>query len=116
VPRLAALGARAVKAVLHSQLLAIEEPAERERRTDELRAEYPEEIDILYLAYELEIDAVVQPGDPRSELVRRIAAYASRERSWSAKLSPVRPLRDPFAVWPGGVETEGSGPRGPTPM
>lgn len=74
-----------------SQLLAIGDPAERERRTDERDAEYLEEIDILYLAYELEIDAVAQAGDLRSELVRRCAAYASRERSWSAKLSPVRP-------------------------
>jgi hypothetical protein len=43
------------------------------------------------LESELEIDAVAQAGDLCSELVRRFAAYASRERSWPVKLSPVRP-------------------------
>jgi hypothetical protein len=38
------------------------------------------------------IDAVVQPGDLRSELVRRFAAYASRERAWPAKRNPVTPV------------------------
>jgi acetyl-CoA carboxylase carboxyltransferase component len=38
------------------------------------------------------IDAVVQPADLRSELVRRFAAYASRERNWPAKRNPVTPV------------------------
>jgi methylmalonyl-CoA decarboxylase subunit alpha len=82
----------AINAVFYNQLQAIEDPAERERRTEELRAEYKEEIDILHLASELVIDAVVQPGDLRSELVRRFAAYASRERAWPAKHNPVTPV------------------------
>jgi len=67
-------------------------PAERERRTEELRAEYEADIDILHLASELVIDAVVQPVDLRADLIRRFAAYASRERSWPAKRNPVTPV------------------------
>jgi acetyl-CoA carboxylase carboxyltransferase component len=38
------------------------------------------------------IDAVVQPGDLRRELVKRFAAYASRDRSWPEKRNPVTPV------------------------
>jgi acetyl-CoA carboxylase carboxyltransferase component len=44
------------------------------------------------LASELVVDAVVQPDDLRSELVKRFAAYASRERSWPSKRNPVTPV------------------------
>ena len=62
------------------------------RRTEELRAEYREEIDILHLASELVIDAVVQPGDLRRELIKRFATYATRDRSWPEKRNPVTPV------------------------
>ena len=62
------------------------------RRTEKLRTEYGEEIDILHLASELVIDAVVQPEDLRRELVRRFAAYASRDRDWPAKHNAVTPV------------------------
>ena len=91
--KIAVMGPQAaINAVFYNQLQAIEDPAERERRTEELRAEYKEEIDILHLASELVIDAVVQPVDLRAELVRRFGAYASRERSWPAKRNPVTPV------------------------
>jgi methylmalonyl-CoA decarboxylase subunit alpha len=82
----------AINAVFYNQLQAIEDPAERARRTDELRAEYAAEIDILHLASELVVDAVVQPADLRSELVKRFAAYASRDRAWPARRNPVTPV------------------------
>ncbi len=82
----------AINAVFFNQLQAIEDEQERARRTEELRAEYKEEIDILHLASELVVDAVVQPGELRGELVRRFAAYASRDRSWPAKRNPVTPV------------------------
>ena len=91
--KIAVMGPQAaINAVFYNQLQAIEDPAERERRTEELRAEYSEEIDILHLASELVIDAVIQPGDLRQELVRRLGAYASRERAWPAKRNPVTPV------------------------
>jgi methylmalonyl-CoA decarboxylase subunit alpha len=91
--KIAVMGPQAaINAVFYNQLQAIEDPDERERHTAKLRAEYSEEIDILHLASELVIDAVVQPGDLRQELVRRFAAYASRDRAWPAKRNPVTPV------------------------
>jgi acetyl-CoA carboxylase carboxyltransferase component len=91
--KIAVMGPQAaINAVFYNQLQAIEDEEERARRTEELRAEYSEEIDILHLASELVIDAVVQPGDLRRELVKRFAAYASRDRSWPEKRNPVTPV------------------------
>jgi methylmalonyl-CoA decarboxylase subunit alpha len=82
----------AINAVFYNQLQAIDDPAERARRTEQLRAEYSEEIDILHLASELVIDAVIQPVDLRQELVRRFAAYSTRDRSRPARRNPVTPV------------------------
>jgi methylmalonyl-CoA decarboxylase subunit alpha len=91
--KIAVMGPQAaINAVFFNQLQAIEDDDERARRTEELRAEYKEEIDILHLASELVIDAVVQPESLRDELVRRFAAYASRERGWPGKRNPVTPV------------------------
>jgi acetyl-CoA carboxylase carboxyltransferase component len=91
--KIAVMGPQAaINAVFYNQLQAIEDPEERERRTAELRSEYKEEIDILHLASELVIDAVVQPEDLRPELVKRFAAYAGRVRDWPAKHNPVTPV------------------------
>jgi acetyl-CoA carboxylase carboxyltransferase component len=91
--KIAVMGPQAaINAVFYNQLRAIEDPAERERRTEELRAEYKEEIDILHLASELVVDAVIQPGELRGELVRRYAVYASRRRDWPSKHNPITPV------------------------
>jgi acetyl-CoA carboxylase carboxyltransferase component len=82
----------AVNAVFYNQLQAIEDPDERAKRTEELRAEYAEDIDILHLASELVVDAVIQPEDLRSELVKRFAAAAGKSRDWPAKRNPVHPV------------------------
>jgi acetyl-CoA carboxylase carboxyltransferase component len=82
----------AVNAVFFNQLQAIEDPEERARRTDELRREYAEDIDILHLASELVVDAVIQPEDLRSELIKRFAAAAHKSRDWPAKRNPVHPV------------------------
>ena len=81
----------AINAVYFNQLQAIEDPEERARKTEELRAEYSEDIDILHLASELVVDAVIQPEDLRSELVRRFSLYAGKQRSWPAKRNPITP-------------------------
>ena len=68
----------AINAVFYNQVQAIEDEGERGAFVEKLREEYKEEIDVLHLASELVIDAVVQPEDLRSELVRRYALYAGR--------------------------------------
>jgi acetyl-CoA carboxylase carboxyltransferase component len=81
----------AINAVFYNQLQAIEDPGERARRTDELRREYAEDIDILHLASELVVDAVVQPEDLRTELVKRFALAATKAREWPRKRNPITP-------------------------
>jgi methylmalonyl-CoA decarboxylase subunit alpha len=82
----------AINAVYFNQLQAITDEEERAARTEELRREYAEDIDILHLASELVIDAVVQPEDLRDELVRRFALAASKQREWPDKRNPVTPV------------------------
>ncbi len=82
----------AINAVYYNQLQAIEDEDERARRTEELRTAYAEDIDILHLASELVIDAVVEPGELRAELVRRFAHAASKQRDWPPKRNPVTPV------------------------
>ncbi|HEX3615740.1 MAG TPA: acyl-CoA carboxylase subunit beta [Solirubrobacteraceae bacterium] len=82
----------AVNAVHFNQLQAIEDDDARAARTEQLRAEYAQDIDILHLASELVVDAVVQPGDLRDELIRRFALAAGRVREWPAKHNPVTPV------------------------
>jgi len=84
----------AINAVYYNQLQAIDDEAERARRTEELRREYAEDIDVLHLASELVIDAVVEPGELRSELIRRFAHADTqgRRRAWPAKRNPVTPV------------------------
>jgi acetyl-CoA carboxylase carboxyltransferase component len=82
----------AINAVYFNQLQAIEDPDERARRTEQLRTEYAEDIDILHLASELVIDAVIEPERLREELIRRYAHAASKQRVWPAKHNPVTPV------------------------
>jgi acetyl-CoA carboxylase carboxyltransferase component len=82
----------AINAVYYNQLQAISDEAERAARTEELRREYAEDIDILHLASELVIDAVIQPEDLRSELIRRFALAAGKRREWPDKNNPVTPV------------------------
>mgnify|MGYP001377415116 CR=1 FL=1 len=82
----------AVNAVYYNQLQAISDPAQREARAEELRREYAEDIDILRLASELVIDAVIPSDDLRPELIGRFARVAAKRRQWPAKNNPVTPV------------------------
>src|SRR5213082_383152 len=90
--RIAVMGPEAaINAVYYNQVQAIEDPAERSAFVERLRREYSEEIDILHLASELVVDAVIQPEDLRDELSRRLALSASKRREWPEKRNPVTP-------------------------
>ena len=82
----------AINAVFYNQLQAIDDDEEREQRTEELRREYGQDIDILHLASEMVVDAVIAPDRLREELVRRFGLYAGRRREWPAKHNPVTPV------------------------
>jgi methylmalonyl-CoA decarboxylase subunit alpha len=82
----------AINAVYYNQLQAIEDPEERAARTEELRQEYAEDIDILHLGSELVVDAIIQPEDLRSDLIRRFGLAADKHREWPEKRGPVTPV------------------------
>ncbi len=82
----------AINAVHYNQLQAIADESEREARTQELREEYARDIDILHLASEQVVDAVIEPEQLRGELIRRFALAATRVREWPAKRNPVTPV------------------------
>jgi len=82
----------AINAVYYNQLQAIEDESERAARTEELRMEYAEDIDILHLASELVIDAVIEPEQLRAELIGRFAHAHSKRREWPAKRNPITPV------------------------
>jgi len=82
----------AINAVYYNQLQAIDDPDARAAKTEELRGEYAQDIDILHLASEMVIDAVIEPEELREELVRRFAHASSKRRDWPAKRNAVTPV------------------------
>jgi acetyl-CoA carboxylase carboxyltransferase component len=82
----------AINAVYYNQLRAITDESERESRTEQLRREYAQDIDLLHLASELVVDAVIEPAALRSELVARFAHAAGKQRGWPAKRNAVTPV------------------------
>lgn len=82
----------AINAVFYNQIQAIEDPGERERFVAEKRRQYAEDIDILHLASELVVDAVIEPDDLRAELVRRLALADSKDRRFAERRNPITPV------------------------
>jgi acetyl-CoA carboxylase carboxyltransferase component len=82
----------AVNAVYANKIAALEDPAEREAFVAERRAEYEADVDLLRLASDLVVDAVVQPEDLREELVRRLAAAEGKTRAFTERHHGVPPV------------------------
>jgi propionyl-CoA carboxylase beta subunit len=81
----------AINAVFYNQIQKISDEAERAEFVARKRAEYAADIDILHLASELVVDAVVQPAELRAELIRRFALAAGGDRSFAERRNPVTP-------------------------
>jgi len=91
--KIAVMGAdAAINAVYFNKLAAIADPSAREEETRRLREEYERDIDVLRLASELVVDDVVEPPDLRAELIRRFAAAAGKDRSFSRRRHGVTPV------------------------
>lgn len=91
--KIAVMGAEAaVNAVYANKIAAIAEEDERAAYIAARRQEYEVDIDIVRLASELVIDAVIQPVELRTELIRRFAAYRSKDRSFSRRRHGVTPV------------------------
>ncbi|TYL40543.1 propionyl-CoA carboxylase [Natronococcus pandeyae] len=70
----------AINAVYARKLSEIDDPEERERREQELREEYREDIDVHRMASEVVIDEIVPPSTLREELAARFAFYEDVEK------------------------------------
>jgi acetyl-CoA carboxylase carboxyltransferase component len=81
----------AVNAVFFNQIQAITDENERERFVRAKREEYAADIDLMHLASEIVVDAVVDPDDLRAELVRRFALAESKDRRFSERRNPITP-------------------------
>jgi acetyl-CoA carboxylase carboxyltransferase component len=91
--KIAVMGAEAaVNAVYANKIAAIADPGERAAFVAERRAEYERDIDLVRLASELVVDAIVEPGDLRAELIRRFAAARTKDRSFSRRRHGVTPV------------------------
>jgi acetyl-CoA carboxylase carboxyltransferase component len=91
--KIAVMGAEAaINAVFYNRIQAIEDETEREALVKQLRDEYDEDIDIVHLAAELVVDAIVEPEELRGELVRRFAAYRSKDRTFSRRRHGITPV------------------------
>ena len=81
----------AINAVFYNQIQEIEDPAEREEFVQRKRAEYAADIDILHLASELVVDAVIEADELRAELIRRFALADGKDRRFSERRNPITP-------------------------
>ena len=82
----------AVNAVFYNRIVAIEDLDERAAFVSEKRAEYEADVDLLRLASELVIDAVVEFGALRDELVVRLSAAQGKARAFSDRRHGVAPV------------------------
>ena len=82
----------AVNAVYANKIAALADDDERAAFVAARRAEYDEDIDLVRLASELVVDAVVSPVDLRRELVLRFAAAATKDRTFSRRRHGVTPV------------------------
>ena len=82
----------AVNAVYANKIAAISNPAERDEYIADRRQEYEEDVNLLRLASDLVIDAVVQPEALRDELVRRLQLAGGKDRTFTERHHGVPPV------------------------
>jgi len=91
--RIAVMGPEpAINAVFFNKIMAIEDPEERAAFVAAKRKEYEEDIDIVHLASENVVDAVVQPDELRANLIGRLDAAARKDRHFSTRRHGVPPV------------------------
>ncbi len=82
----------AVNAVFARKIAEIDDPAQREEFIKEQREAYEADVDLLRLASDLVIDAVIDAEDLREELIRRLAMAAGKSRRFSERRHGVPPV------------------------
>ncbi len=82
----------AVNAVYYNAIHEIADPDERARFIAERRKEYEQDVDLLRLASDLVIDAVIEPSRLRDELITRFAYASNKDRFFSERRHGVPPV------------------------
>ena len=82
----------AVNAIYYNKIQAIENPEQRAEFVAERRAEYEADVDLLRLASDLVVDAVVLPGQLREELIRRLGLAQGKSRHFTERINGVTPV------------------------
>jgi acetyl-CoA carboxylase carboxyltransferase component len=91
--RIAVMGPEAaVNAVYANRIAAIDDSSERDAFVADQRREYEADVDLYRLASELVIDAVVDFGELRGEVVRRIELAEGKDRGFSERRHGVPPV------------------------
>jgi acetyl-CoA carboxylase carboxyltransferase component len=90
--RIAVMGPQAaVNAVYANKIEEITDPDERSAFVADKRAEYEQDVDLLRLASDLVLDAIIEPSELRAELVRRYAVLVGKSRHLASKRHGVPP-------------------------
>lgn len=90
---IAVMGAQAaINAVYANKIAAIADEEEREEFIAQKRQAYEEDIDVVRLASELVVDAVIPAASLRSELITRIDRARGKNRSFSRRRHGVTPV------------------------
>jgi acetyl-CoA carboxylase carboxyltransferase component len=82
----------AVNAVYANKIAAIEDLEERAAFVAEQRSIFEEDVDLLRLASELVVDAIVQPHELRDDLIRRLALARHKDRHFATRRHGVPPV------------------------
>jgi acetyl-CoA carboxylase carboxyltransferase component len=82
----------AVNAVFYNRIHAIDDETERAEFIATRKREYEEDVDLVHLAAELVVDAIVQPEELRTELTQRLALSTTRVRADVDKRHSVPPV------------------------
>lgn len=90
--KIAVMGPEAAINAVYANKIAELPEAERAAFIAEKRAEYEADIDIYRLASEMVIDDIVDPDHLRDELIKRFAAYESKEQPPAPKRRSVLPV------------------------
>jgi len=89
---IAVMGAEAAVNAVFANKIAEKPEAERAAYVEQLRVEYRADIDLLKLAANLHVDAVVPGDELRADLVRRLAACGAKSVPGLPRRRPVLPV------------------------
>jgi acetyl-CoA carboxylase carboxyltransferase component len=89
---IAVMGAEAAVNAVYANKIAAKPEAERAAYVEDLRRAYREDVDIMKLASDLHIDALIPGDDLRADLIRRFATMTAKIDTGYPRRRPVLPV------------------------